>query len=95
MVAFAVGRRFIAVELQQIQRHRFEDFAQLAAAGIDEQAHRGHERRQRCNNRPRLLHTHGTRALGIEHQADGIGACLNGGQRIFYAGNPTDLAANG
>ncbi|MNC53365.1 hypothetical protein D3C75_1027680 [compost metagenome] len=91
----AIGRGFIAVELQQIQRYRVEDLAQLATAGIDEQAHGGHERRQRGDDRPRLLHIDRPRALGIEHQTNGISACLSRCQRVLNAGNPTDFAANG
>ncbi|MNG17525.1 hypothetical protein D3C84_1015190 [compost metagenome] len=95
MPAFAVLRTFIAMELQQVQRHRVEDFPQLATAGIDEQAHGGHERRQRLDDRARLLERHVPRALGVEHEADGIGPGLDRRQRILYAGNPANLAANG
>jgi hypothetical protein len=42
-----------------------------------------------------LLERYGTRTLGVEHESDGIGPGFDGGQRIFYAGNPADLAANG
>jgi hypothetical protein len=55
MVAFTLIRGFVAMELQQIQRYGIEDFVELATAGVDEQAHGGHERRQRGDDRPRLL----------------------------------------
>ncbi|MNP17555.1 hypothetical protein D3C76_1099910 [compost metagenome] len=83
------------MKLQQVQRHCLEYFSQFAAAGVDEQAHRGDERRQRGDDGPRLLHADRTRAFGIEHQANGVSTRLDGGQRILYAGNPTNLAANG
>ncbi|MCY1443262.1 hypothetical protein D9M71_596650 [compost metagenome] len=95
MPAFAIRRAFIAVKLQQVQGHCVEEFTQFATARIDEQAHGGHERRQRLDDRARLLERHRTGAFGIEHEADGIRPGLDGCQRILYAGNPTDLAANG
>ncbi|MOA24656.1 hypothetical protein D3C78_1453430 [compost metagenome] len=83
------------MELQQVQRHCIEYFTELATTGIDEQAHGGHERWQRRDDRPRLLDRHRPRAFGIEHKTKRIGPGLDGRQRIFNAGNPTDFAANG
>ncbi|MNF88117.1 hypothetical protein D3C84_706030 [compost metagenome] len=95
MPAFAVRGDFIAMKLQQVQRHGIEDFPQFATAGINEQTDGGHERRQRLDDRARLLKRHCPWALGIEHESNGIRPGLDGCQRILYAGNPTDLAANG
>ena len=95
MPAFAFFGAFVAMELQQIQRHRIEDFSELATAGIDEESHGGNERRQRLDNRPRLQHVHRPRALGVKHQADRVGTGFDRGQCIFDAGNAADLAANG
>src|SRR5450830_646005 len=95
VITFALLAGFIAMELQQVQRHRIEDFPQLATAGIDEQADGGHERRQGGNNRPCLLEGHRPRAFGIKHKTNGVGPGIDGGQRIFNAGNPANFAANG
>src|SRR5689334_4873830 len=83
------------MELQQVQWHGVEDFPQLATTGVDEQTHGGHERPQGLDDRPRLLERHGPRAFGVEHKSDRIGPGLDRRQRIFYAGNPTNFAANG
>src|SRR3990167_3921002 len=95
LVAITVFRALIAMELQQIKRYCIENLAQLAAAGIDKQAHRSHKRRQGSNNRARLLQRDGARALGIKHQANRIRTRLDSRQCILYAGNATNLAANG
>ncbi|MNN26212.1 hypothetical protein D3C81_1397130 [compost metagenome] len=93
--AFALRGGFIAVELQQVQRHGIEDLAQLGTAGVDEQTYGRDKRRQRLDDRACLLERHRPRALGIKHKSDGIGPGFDRCQRIFYAGNPANLAANG
>lgn len=91
----AVLGALVAMELQQVQRHRIENLAQFAAAGVDEQADAGHERRQGTNDFPRPMNIHRPRALRIEHQADGIGARRGGGQGVLDSGDTADLDANG
>jgi hypothetical protein len=82
------------MKLQQIKRQHIENGAQLAACAIDEQAHRGHKRRQRRQNSLRLRHSYSAWALGIKHQTNSVSTRFNSSQCIFYAGNSTDLATN-
>ncbi len=95
MITVAFLWCFVAVKLQHVQRNRIQRLVELAAAGIDEQADSGNERRQRGDNRASLQHRHCARAFGVKHQTDRVGPRLGRSQRIFYAGNPADLAANG
>ena len=94
VIAFALFRGFITMELQQVQRHGIQGFVQFTGTGVDEQPHRGHERRQCSNDGPGLQCRDCPRAFGVEHEAYGISTGLDRSQCIFYAGNTADLAAN-
>src|SRR5690606_9762240 len=95
MIAFTLLWRFIAMKLQQIQRHGVQRLIELAGTGIDEQPDGTDKRRQCGDDRPRLLHSHRARTLGIKHQTNSISPGFDGSQSVFYAGNAADLAANG
>lgn len=82
------------MKLQQVQRYGVENFVEFTAAGVDEQAHRGNKRRQRGNDRSRLMHINRPRTLRVKDQPNGVSARLGRCQRIFYTGNPADFAAN-
>src|SRR5690606_8026873 len=88
------GRRFVAMELQDVQGHRIEDFTDLTTAGIDEQPNRSDERRERSNDLAGLLYSHGPGTLGIEHQADRIRTGFGCDKCVFDTGNPAYLATN-
>jgi len=66
----------------------------LAAAGVDEQAYRRDKRWQCRDDLTCLPHIDGTRTLGIENQADGIGARLGCCQGVVDASDPAYFAAN-
>ena len=61
--------------------------------GIDEQAHRGHVRRNQRGQFGGLLEAHEARAGRIEHQPDRIGARLGGGARILRPRNAAHFDA--
>ncbi|MNF84018.1 hypothetical protein D3C85_1405600 [compost metagenome] len=83
------------MKLQQVQRHRFEDFSEFGTTGVDEQPDCRNKRRQRFDDRARLLKCHSPRTFRVKHKPYGVGPGIDRRQRIFYAGNPANLAANG
>lgn len=91
---FAIGRCFVTVKLQHIQRHGIERFVEFATRCINEQPYGRDERWQGGNDSTRLLDVYRPRTLGIEHQTDRIRAGFGRNKRIFNPGDSTYLATN-
>ena len=93
-LAAEVGR-FVAVELQDVQRHLGEDFADVCGGFIDEQPDCAAKRGQGADNGLGLGWLDAAFAAGVEHQPDGIDAELGGGGGILGAGDAADFGADG
>ena len=86
---------FIAVKLNHIYRHLTQNLADGLLVFIHKQGHHRYKRRQISHNRPSLLNTHSTFALGVKHQPDGIRAQFGRSLRIFRSGNTANFGAYG
>ena len=86
-----VSSVFIAVKLQQIERHAVEHAADFVGAGIDKQAHRRHKRRQRGHDFPCPRGIDATLAAGKKHQPHRVGAGSRGGERVFHPRDAADF----
>ena len=90
--AAQVGR-FGAVELQDIERHRGEDRVDFRRGRIDEQAHLGHERRQRVGDLARTSDLDEARRAAPEIEPDGVGAGVARREAVGDARDAADLDA--
>ena len=83
--------RFVAVELQNINRHCAQNPANLLGRFVHKQRHFSHLRRQCGNNFSGLRSIYATFAFGIKHQADRIRTQFGSGLRVSRPGEAADF----
>src|SRR5439155_10406691 len=93
-VALQVLGPFVAVELERPEPARLGDRLDVARGVVPEDADRRDERWQRPNDRRDLLRRHEARRTLHEDEPEGVGARLDGRQRVFETRDPTDLHAD-
>jgi len=89
----ALCRCFIAMELRDRAgdaRQRRQGFSGIV---IDEQKHRRHERRQPGSQRCRTFRRDCTRAVRVQHEADGVGPGFDGSVDVLLARQTANLDA--
>ena len=79
------------MKLQDGQPARRDGLGDIPFTRVDEDAHARDVRRQRTVNGRSIRQRDVPRAVLVEHQADGIRARVRRKNRIFHAGDPTNL----
>src|SRR5262249_32141415 len=80
-----------AVQLHGSEAHETGNAVHVGGPLIDEQADRGDERRKLRTDRARTKRIDEPRALGPEHEADGVRTGLDRRQRVARARHAADL----
>ncbi|MCY1298836.1 hypothetical protein D9M70_483400 [compost metagenome] len=86
-------RGFVAVQLQQRQRHTLGHVGDVFQLGVDEQAGHRDEGPGGLGQRRRPRHVDVARALRVEHQPNRVRAGIDGGAHVVLAGQAADLDA--
>ncbi|CFW09817.1 Uncharacterised protein [Bordetella pertussis] len=81
------------MELQQVGRHVVQHRLDLVGPRVDEQGHHIDEGWHLAAQLRRAGRIDMALAGRIEHEADGIGASLDGAGDVLFAGQPADLDA--
>ena len=87
----AEGGCFVAVELQNVNRHAGEDFADALGGFVHKQGDHADKRGQHAHDGLRLGDGYAAFAAGEKNQPDGICAQLRGDLGILGAGDAADF----